>query len=49
MNKYRYQINKVINVREVTTDTTEIQRIINNTTNNYMPINLKTWKKWINS
>ena len=33
------QINKIRNEKEVTTDTTEIQRIIETTTSKYMPIN----------
>ena len=34
---------------KVTTDTTEIQRLIKTTTSNYMPRKWKTWKKWTNS
>ena len=43
------QINKIRIEKEVTTDTTEIQRIIKTTTNNYMPIKWTIYKKWINS
>ncbi|KAF6390405.1 hypothetical protein mRhiFer1_007961 [Rhinolophus ferrumequinum] len=46
------QINKIRNERgEVTTDTTEIQKILTKykTTRNYMPTNWTVWKKWINS
>ena len=46
----RTQINKNRNEKgEITTDTTEIQRIIETTTNNYMPIKWTTTKKWTNS
>ena len=42
------QINKIRNENgEITTDNTEIQRII--TISNYMPIKCTTWKKWTNS
>ena len=45
----RTQINKMRNERgEITTDTTEIQKIIEIIMNNYMPTNLKTWVKWTN-
>ena len=44
------QINKIRNEKgEVTTDTTEIQRIIETTTSNGMPRKWTTWKKWTNS
>ena len=42
----RAQVNKIRNEKEVTTDTTEIQRIMRG---NYMPIKRTTWKKWTNS
>ena len=42
-------MNKLRNEREVTTDTTEIHRIIKNTKSNYMSTNWTTQKKWINS
>ena len=46
----RTQINKIRSEKgEVTTDTTEIQRIIRGTTSNCMPIKWTTWKKWTNS
>ena len=44
------QINEIRNENgEITTDNTEIQRIIKTTINNYMPIKWTTWKKWTNS
>ena len=44
------QINKIRNENgEITTDNTEIQRIIETTISNYMPIKWTTWKKWTNS
>ena len=44
------QINKIRNENgEITTDNTEIQRIIRDYYNNYMPIKWTTWKKWTNS
>ena len=44
------QINKIRNENgEITTDDTEIQRIIETTISNYMPIKWTTWKKWTNS
>ena len=44
------QINKIRNENgEITTDNTEILRIIETTISNYMPINWTTWKKWTNS
>ena len=44
------QINKIRNENgEVTTENTEIQRIIRDYYNNYMPIKWTTWKKWTNS
>ena len=44
------QINKIRNENgEITTDNTEIQRIIEATISNYMPIKWTTWKKWTNS
>ena len=44
------QINKIRNEkREITIDTTEIQRIIETTTSNYIPIKWTIWKKWTNS
>ena len=43
------QINKIRNENgEITTDNTEIQKIIR-TIRNYMPIKWTTWKKWTNS
>ena len=36
------------NERDVTADAREIQRIITDIMNNYMPTNLTTYKKWIN-
>ena len=44
------QINRIGNEKgEVTTDTAEIQRIMRDTTSNYMPIKWTTWKKWTHS
>ena len=44
------QINKIRNENgEITTDNTEIHRIIETTISNYMPIKWTTWKKWTNS
>ena len=44
------QINKIRNENgEITTDKTEIQRIIETTISNYMTIKWTTWKKWTNS
>ena len=44
------QINKIRNENgEITTDNTEIQRIIEITTSSSMPIKWITWKKWTNS
>ena len=44
------QINKIRNENgEITTDNTEIQRIIETTISNYMPIKWTTWEKWTNS
>ena len=44
------QINKIKNENgEITTDNTEIQRIIETTISNYMPIKWTNWKKWTNS
>ena len=45
------QINKIRNENgEITTDNTEIQRIIRDYyISNYMPIKWTTWKKWTNS
>ena len=40
-----YQINKIKNEKEVTTDITEIQRIIETTTSNCMIIKQMTLKK----
>ena len=46
----RMQINKIRNEKgEITTNTTEIQRIVRDTTNSYMPIKWTTTKKWTNS
>ena len=43
------QINKIRNKdEEITTDNTEIQRIIRDYFNKYMPIKWTTWKKWTN-
>ena len=45
----RTQINTIRNERgEITTDTTEIQRIVRNYCEQLMPRNLKTWVKWTN-
>ena len=44
------QINKIINENgEITTDNTEIQRIIRDYYSNCMQIKWTTWKKWTNS
>ena len=44
------QINKIRNENEeITTDNTEIQRIIETTISNWMPIKCTIWKKWMNS
>ena len=44
------QISKIRNeYGEITTDNTEIQRIIESTISNYMTIKWTTWKKWTNS
>ena len=44
------QINKIRNENgEITTDNTEIQRIIRDYFSSYMPIKWTTWKKWTNS
>ena len=44
------QINKIRNeIGEITTDNTEIQRIIRITIRNYTPIKWTTWKKWMSS
>ena len=44
------QINKIRNENgEITTDNTEIQRIIRDYYSNYMAIKWTTWKKWTNS
>ena len=44
------QINKIRNENgEITTDNTEIQRIIIATISNYMPIKWTMWKNWTNS
>ena len=44
------QINKIRNENgEITTDNTEIQRIMRLRISNYMPIKWTTWKKWTNS
>ena len=41
------QINKIRNENgEITTDNTDIQRIIRGYISNYMPIKWTTWKKW---
>ena len=42
----RAQINKIRNEKEVTMDTTEMQRIIRDYKSNYMSIKWTTWKKW---
>ena len=48
--KKKNQINKIRNENgEITTDNTEIQRIIRTTISKYMPIKWTTWKKWTNS
>ena len=48
--KEKNQINKIRNENgEITTDNTEIQRIIRDYISNYMPIKWTTWKKWTNS
>ena len=44
------QINKIRNENgEITTDNTEIQRIIRDYYSSCMPIKWTTWKKWTNS
>ena len=44
------QINKIRNENgKITTDNTEIQRIIETTISKYMPIKWTTQKKWTNS
>ena len=44
------KINKIRNENEeITTDNTEIQRIIETTISNWMPIKCTIWKKWMNS
>ena len=44
------QINKIRNENgEITTDNTEMQRIIETTISKYMTIKWTTWKKWKNS
>ena len=44
------QINKIRNENgEITTDNTEIQRIIRDYYQHYMPIKWTMWKKWTNS
>ena len=44
------QINRIRNEKgEVTTDSAEIQRIMEITTSNYMTVKWTTWKKWTNS
>ena len=46
----RMEINKIRNEKgEITTDTSEIQRIIRDYYTNYMTIKWTTWKKWTNS
>ena len=41
------QINKIRNENgEITTDNTEIQRTLETTISNYIPIKWTTWKKW---
>ena len=51
--KKQREKNKINAIRnengEITTDNTEIQRIIETTISNYMPIKWTTWKKWTNS
>ena len=44
------QINKIRNENgEITTDNTEIPRILSDYYHNYMPIKWTSWKKWTNS
>ena len=44
------QINRIRNENgEITTDNIEIQRIITDYDQRYMPIKWTTWKKWTNS
>ena len=44
------QINKIRNENgEITTDNTEIQRIIRDYYSSHMPIKCTTWKQWTNS
>ena len=48
--KEKNQINKIRNENgEITTDNTEIQRLIRDYISNYMPIKWTCWKKWTNS
>ena len=48
--KEKNQINKIRNENgEITTDNTEIQRIIRDYYQNYMTIKWTTWKIWTNS
>ena len=46
----KIQINKIRNEKEeITTDTTAIERLMETTTSNSMPIKWTTWKKWTNT
>ena len=45
----RAQINKIRNEKEVTMDTTEIQKIIRDYLKQLYANKMATWKKWTNS
>jgi hypothetical protein len=49
MRKEKTQISKIRNAKgEITTSTMEVQEIIRDYFENYIPINLKILKKWTN-